>query len=324
MTDIVNAIYSLYEQDHPKVLRARTPTASSGLASICLRYAWYEAHPTEPRVVSTLLRRRMWYGVVHEDNIRDELRFLQDKKTGWEIKGAGMRLELWGIRGKIDLLVKEREVWKLLEVKTMNPEDFKKFQTEGFAAFPRYYEQAMFYLAACEGLPWREQDVVNKGILLAENTFPLGELAAEEFELDHDCVYQMKENLDQLREIIPLPTPPPRSFTYESSNCTHCWRKHECWEVRQEIHSISATQLADPKEMGHLVTEYLRYNDQKEETEETLDKVKGRIRQILDENKATDISVPISHDLHFTITLSQVSVAKHTVESFSFPRLSIR
>src|SRR3972149_1262343 len=99
MTAIVDAIYSLYERTTTP--RRRTPTASDGLASLCERYAWYEANSPRSRVISSLLARRMKYGSVHEDCIREELRILQDSGSSrierghWQIKGAGYRLTLW-------------------------------------------------------------------------------------------------------------------------------------------------------------------------------------------------------------------------------------
>lgn len=325
MTNLAEAIYSLYEQDSSTVARRHLPTASSGLASICSRYAWYEANSPRASTINTLLRRRMEYGNIHEDHIRDEIRKLQER-GGWELKGAGMRLSLWGVAGRVDLLVKENLRWKLLEVKTMNPEDFHLFQAEGLVAFPRYYEQFMFYLAACEKLPFKEEDEISAGVLLAENTWPLGELHAQELDLDHTCVEQMRENMEHLRELIPLPDPPPRSFPYDSKRCKYCWRKAECWNVRQEERSISALSLGEEeaREVVRLVTEYLRFRDASQEADEKQSDVKKRLREIMDIHQVTEIHVPVAQDLSFHVTLKQVSVEEHVVRSYSFPRLEVR
>ncbi len=99
-----------------------------------------------------------------------------------------MEVTMWGVKGKLDGIFLEGEEWKLLEIKTMNPKDFKRFKREGLTTLPRYYEQVMFYLAACGEIPFKEP--IDKAVLLAENTFPLGELHAEELTIDYECVDQ--------------------------------------------------------------------------------------------------------------------------------------
>jgi hypothetical protein len=319
VTEIVQEIYDLYQQEtRTGKRRGRKPTASDGLASLCSRYAWYEANSPRRGEIPALLRRRMDHGTQREEVIISEVRSLPN----WKIKGVGLRIVQWGIAGKVDSLVCEKGFWKLLEIKTMNPADFSKFKEEGLVAFPRYYEQFMFYLAALEKMPFTEP--ITSGILLAENTFPLGELYAEELTLDLGCIDEMETKQEELGGVLHNRLPPPRPFPADSPRCTHCWRKPECWEIRQEPTGVSLNDLRESTKCYEALLVYLRNQTELTKVGDAVSEAKRTIRNILDEEGVTEVRADLGHGLFFKISLKEVSVKEYMVKGHTYPRLDIR
>ncbi len=318
MSSIVEAIYSVYEKESGRV-RSRRPTASDGLGSVCSRLSWYEVHSPVPKVINPKLRRRMHYGVLHEENIINELRGLEN----WEIKGAGYRIRLWDIPGRVDLLVRENGKWKLLEVKTMNPEDFKRFQKEGLQSFIKYYEQFMFYMAALERMPFKDEDKIERGILLAENTFPLGELHSEELSIDRDCIDYMKEHTEELEAVLDLMKPPPRPFNYNSKECKWCRRKDECWRVVTPKDHKVFSEIKNQQAFKELVLNHIRNKEATDQAEGKLEDIRRELRTLLEEEGTTEVWVPVAQDFSVQVRVSQVSVSEYSVKSHTYPKLEV-
>ncbi len=322
--DIVEAIFETYieeESSTPRKKRKRFLTASDGLASACSRFAWYENNEPRRGTTSSFLKRRFKYGNIHEDFIVSEL----SEAKGWRIKGGQMNLEMWGVKGKVDLLVKPPgRGWRLLEVKTMNPEDFKLFVKEGIAAFPRYEEQAMFYLGALQKVPFAEEDKVLKGILLAENTFPLGELHACYFDLDPDLLERMEANVESLRDIIEQREPPPRPFIKESKQCGWCNRRNECWNILKENKAVSHTDLKSAPQINKLVQEFLRHRDARNVAEDALEVLEMNLRNLMEQEKVSKLLVEFAPDVAFTVSLTAIDIAPHEVKGSNYVKLEVR
>jgi CRISPR/Cas system-associated exonuclease Cas4 (RecB family) len=334
MTRIVEAIMGLYEQTEQTYSRRRLPSASDGLASVCPRLAWYEYNTNVPTVFSPYLKRRFKYGNLHEDHIVDELSTVHtlDAFKDWRIKGSQLNISMWGRKGKIDLLVKEDNEWKMLEIKTMSPESFKLFKAEGLEGFPRYKEQATYYLAGLGQIPFVESERITKGILLAENTFPLGELHALEFTLDKELVAKMEQHTKELDDIVLLPSPPPRPFAKDSRVCTYCKRREQCWGLSIKIpRSIEYIHLKDPQTFATLMTNFLRAKNRRsevkdiyDEASEQYDESKVRLREILEAEEVTQVIFNPSDDIEISVSMTKVEVAEHLVRASEYVRVDVR
>ena len=323
MNSLVDDIFSLYSDGEGVPTRRRMVSASDGLASLCERYAWYEANSPIPRKIDTYLRRRFMYGKLHEDTMVSEISRLEAR--GWRMKGFQLRVSMWGIKGVIDLLVRDPEGrWWMLEIKTMNPEDFKKLKAMGLDAFPRIKEQSMFYLGAMQEIPFREKDRVVGGIVLAENTFPLGELIAVEFELDQELLRAMSTKIDEVREIIALSQPPPRPFTQDSKHCTYCFRRKQCWGTMPTPGFKTHHELTDPQTFARLLTAHLKTGKAVSESKDQHDDATRDMRNFLEQEKVTDIHADFGNGVSFTVTLSETQVKEYKVDAHSYIRLDVR
>jgi len=322
MTQLAEAIMSLYEKEETRAPRRRELSASDGLASACERLAWYEYNSPQPRGISNYLRRRFKYGNLHEDFIVDECGRLPSDQ--WKIKGSQLNINLWGKKGKVDLLVREGGHWKLLEIKTMNPIDFERFKTIGMEAFPRYYEQSQFYLAGLQKIPFKESEQIRSGILLGENTFPLGELYAVEFPLDEDLIEEMEEKTNHLDEVIFQVEPPLRPFTKESTKCQHCFRKEQCWDSLQEpLASRDHLTVVEPEVFIRIYNEYLHADIEAKDWKGKLEESKLQLRNIMEQEGLTSLAVNFS-GMQITIDLKDVEVAPYSVEANHYVRMDIK
>ncbi len=325
MNSLVEDIFSLYEKEESKP-RSRMPSASNGLASLCERYAWYDMNSPKPRKINPYTGRRFMYGKVHEEIIVDEISRLEEK--GWRLKGSQLKVSMWGIKGVIDLLIRSPQEqgakWYLLEIKTMNPEGFKEFKSEGLDSVPRYREQAMFYLGALQEIPFREKDKISGGILLVENTFPLGELHSVDFELDQDLLQRMSTKIEEIRELVVLSQPPPRPFTRESKDCTYCFRKKECWGSMPSHNRKTHYELTDPQEFARLLTAHLKSVENKKKVEETHEESQKDMRNFLEKENVTDIWADFGNGVTFSVSLSETEVKEYNVKAHSYIRLDIR
>ncbi len=364
IADAIYTLYGgkLEDDDTPVEVRKgrkRHLSASDGLASACPRFAWYEANSPVPRIVNPFLRRRFMYGSLHEDKMVQELSELSS--LGWQIKGSQMNVTMWGVRGYIDLIVGEptpileevmvsdiiagrnsegqypqvpsghyrkaglKKVWKLLEIKTMNPEDFKNFKEVGLDAFPRYKEQAMFYLKALTLIPWaRPEESILKGILLGENTFPLGELFAVEFDLDNELIAEMEEHYDTIDTLIKYPKPPERPFAQDSKKCKFCFRKLECWGAVPRAGHATLDQLEDPKEFTRLLTKFMQTKERETKEHEAGEEWKRQFRNFLEKEGVNSINAEVVPGLRFTAEVKDIHKNAYTVKEHDEVRFEVK
>ena len=302
--------------------RRKVPTPSAGLATVCERYAWYNANKPLTSEDNAWLQRRFAYGNLHEDFIIKEIR----ERLDWKVKGQQMNVKLWGINGKIDALVldPEEDEWKLLEVKTMNPRDFELFKSEGMEAFPRYYEQATFYLAGCAMIPFA--DPIEKGLLLAENTYPLGQLHVVEFDFNLDLFDAMREHMEEVAKAIIGPIPPPRPYDEGSKQCKWCPRREECWQTMkkgQKWINIRQMESADANVFKDAVAEYVDANATQSIAKAQINTAKTTLRNLMEKYKAQMVKVNMEGNFHFDVRLQEIESSGYTVGPNKYVRMTV-
>ena len=320
-TEIINS-YSRPISLTPRRPRRKVPSPSAGLATVCERFAWYNANKPLTSTDNPWLQRRFAYGHLHEDFIMKEIK----ERLKWQVKGQQMRVKLWGIPGQIDGLILDPSdnEWKLLEVKTMNPRDYALFQKEGIKAFPRYHEQATFYLAGCNAIPFA--DPIEKGLLLAENTYPLGQLHVEEFGLDLDLFDEMQEHMEDVAKAIIGPTPPPRPYAEDSKQCAWCPRKEECWQMmKKEKKYINAAEMeeADFHIFADAIADYIEGQADTSIAKTKIASARTTLRNLMEKYKAKMVKAKIGENFHFDVRLQEIESSGYTVGPKKYVKLTV-
>jgi hypothetical protein len=186
-------------------------------------------------------------------------------------------------------------------------------------------KQSQFYLAGLDKIPFKESDKVKSCILLAENTFPLGELHAVEFPPDLDLIEEMEEKTKYLEDIISLPEPPERPYAQHSKKCNHCFRYKQCWNIiwsdfsyRDVLSEVSAEEFVS------VLNKYLRADTEVKKLSEEVDEFKRQLRNIMDKEKARNLSVDFGNGLKVQVDLTEVSGSEYWVKKDPYVTMNVK
>lgn len=183
-----------------RLRKAREHTGELYLSSIGKpdRQLWYEANPLpkskEPMLPKTYLK--FMYG----DLIEEMLLFLC-REAGHEVEGQQKRVEVSGVRGKIDAIIDG----VVVDVKSASPFAYKKFE-DGRVIHDDpfgYVHQLSGYanlLTPGEGASWLAFDKVAGDICVSSINYSI---------VKH---YKPEERIKELKEIIGNESPPERCY----------------------------------------------------------------------------------------------------------------
>lgn len=220
-------IYGLQRQ----IFTEREERSTLRLSQIgkCLRQQYYsimgyEAEPLNPRAKMTFL-----FGDIIEAVI-----VALAKASGVELVDQQREVNIDGVKGHIDGIVKDDGNLYLFECKSMSDASFKQLLNKGLTDDFGYLTQCNVYMHAL-GL--------NKAFLVAVNK-NTGHIAEVEIEKDENIIKDVENNIKILRYCLKHNKLPERKYTpvdeirYRKKtgrkilpfNCAYCGYKLHCWD----------------------------------------------------------------------------------------------
>ncbi len=160
------------------------------------RQMWYEAHPVEGS--KEPMRPNTYLKFMYGDIIEQMLLFLA-KEAGHSVENEQGEVEVEGVFGHIDAIIDG----VVVDVKSASPYGYKKFEdrtvTEddpfGYVAQLSGYADV---LTPGEGAAWLAQDKVSGDICIS----PISSIVVRH--------HPPRERIEELRDVIAQPEPPPR------------------------------------------------------------------------------------------------------------------
>jgi hypothetical protein len=221
------------------------------------RQVWYDINwkgETEP------LLPHMYIKFLYGDLLEQMVLFLA-KAAGHEVQDEQERVEVDGIRGKIDCVIDG----VLVDVKSASTYSFKKF-ADGSLFEPGndpfgYVAQLAGYVKAYERL----HDKRTEGAFLAVDK-TLGKICTLKIPYETLDQYDVEGRIKHVKEMVQLPEPPEKCYPTKpegksgnfvlATGCSYCRHKFHCWADANEGAGLQVYSYSSgPKFFTHVEKE---------------------------------------------------------------------
>lgn len=291
-----------YTEYARKNLRASDAGAAADEGEKCEREIYYDfTLPEKKSLLSTGSLVLFDDGRLHEADIRRRLRLIL-RSPERELSDEEI-----GARGKIDNQVDAHKIktWEIekvpvgldligdpiLEIKSLNEFQFQEFAAKGIIS-QAYYDQVQYYLFLSK-IKWALILIKNRNSSGAEK----GSLPFLEFIIlpDEKRQSEIRAGLKTTKECADNKILPPRPFLRESSKCSYCRFKVECWgaEIEKVLETKPDTSIESPSQeiLESAVLLYNTTNRQIKDLEKQSDEARAVIERYFKATGKSEILV---------------------------------